>query len=260
MDEELRVYKYDLKCHPITDARLIELQDENDNIVLTVPMEMFAVTTFFRCMFKQETLSAPAHRMFVDVMKALDGKMQWVVIDDLQGGRFFATIHFSNREGEEFIVQAEASDALAMAYCAPCYVYVKKSIIAAAKNDRLNRVYWYSADDEESLSAAREASHDELVSLPPNDLQQLIEIATSIEDFEFAARIKKAQDAQKDRHRQLVEILNNATSENTEKFIEDFNKSIEERLVNKNPNGGAPKFTLEVKKNKKKNNDEKDSN
>jgi hypothetical protein len=137
-------------------------------------------------------------------------------------------------------VQAEASDALAMAQCASCLVYVTESVIDAAKNDRRNRVYWYRADDEGSLNRVRAYSHKELVSLPPNDLRQLIEITESIEDFEFAARIKKAQDAQEDNCRQFPEIIDNDMNEEPDGFIEDFNKGIEERLVNKNPDEGAP--------------------
>jgi bifunctional DNase/RNase len=229
MDKELQMYGYELTSHEITQARLIKLKDKQDKILLIVPMEMFAVNTFFRCMFKQDTPSAPAHRMFLDVMEALEGKMQKVLIDDLQAGRFFATVHFTNHEGEEYLVRAEASDALAMAFCASCPVYIKESVIDAAKNDRVNRVYWYNPEDEESLAMARSYSHGELITFPSSELEQLLEIATDIEDFEFAARIKKALDTVLERTKEFTEIINKVIAEDPEKFISDLQARMEER-------------------------------
>jgi bifunctional DNase/RNase len=230
MDKELQMYGYNLTVHEITGARLIKLNDKQGKTLLIVPMEMFAVSTFFRCFIKQEKMSVPAHKMFLDVMKVLEGKMEKVVIDDLQDGKFFATMHFTNREGEMHTIKAEASDVLAMAFLAPCYVYVKASIIDAAKNDRLNRVYWYDPEDEESLRQVRAYSHEELITLPPDDVEQLIEIATGIEDFEFAARLKKARDFQNERKEQMVEMINAAMAEDPEKFVRDFEEQLNQRL------------------------------
>jgi bifunctional DNase/RNase len=230
MDKELQMYGYDLTVHKITQARLINLTDEEGKIVLTVPMEMFAVTTFFRCLVKQKTLSIPAHKMFLDVMDVLGGKMQKVVIDDLQGGRFFATLYFTDRDGKECTMKAEASDALAMAFRAPCYMCVRESVVDAAKNDRANRVYWYSAEDKESLKAAQEASHEELAALPSGDLKQLLEIATEIEDFEFAARIKRAMNAYMEKCSKMESIINAAIAEEKEKMLANYKKSLEEKL------------------------------
>ncbi|MDR1601650.1 MAG: bifunctional nuclease family protein [Tannerella sp.] len=231
MNREFQMYGYELTAHEITGARLIKLHDEQGEILLIVPMEMFAVSTFFRCLIKQEKMSIPAHKMFLDVMKALGGKMQKVVIDDLQNGRFFASIHFTGREGETNTVKAEASDALAMAFRAPCYVYIKESVIDAAKNDRSNRVYWYNPKDEESLRTVRSYSHDKLVSLPFDDVEQLIEIAAEIEDFEFAARLKKARDAQLARMEEIREILNTHPIDPV-KFAEKIEEEINKKLRN----------------------------
>jgi bifunctional DNase/RNase len=192
MDKELKMHGYNLTSHEITQARLIKLTDEQGNLILVVPMDTLAAVTYFRCIIKQKTRSEPTHKMFLDVMAALGGKMQKVVIDKLQNGTFFATMHFTDHKGNEYTTMAEASDALAMAFRAPCYVYVKESVIDAAKNDRVNRVYWYDSEDEEALKMARSYSLDELRSLPPDELEQLLNIAAEIEDFDFAARIKKA--------------------------------------------------------------------
>jgi bifunctional DNase/RNase len=170
--------------------------DKQGKLLLIVPMEMFAVKTFFRSLVRQKELSIPAHKMFMDIVSVLGGQALKVVIDQLLSGKFFATMHLIDCYGEEHLVNLEASDALAMAFIAPCKVYARESIIKQAKNDRKNRVYWYDPEDNEALNIVRAYDDDELVAFPRNELEQLLEIATKIEDFEFAARLKKIMDSQ----------------------------------------------------------------
>jgi bifunctional DNase/RNase len=228
MDKELKIHGYDLTTHKITGQRLINLSDGEGKLMLTVPMEMYAVSTVFRSIFKQEKFSIPAHIMFLKIMKTLGGKMHKTVIDELRSGRFFASIYFTDHKGKECRAKAEASDALAMAYCTPCEVFVMASVIEAAKNDRENRVYWYTPEDGEMLERVRACSHDELVALPRHELEQLLEIAAKIEDFEFATRIKKALDVLNERVEQIRKILAEATVEDPEKFVEDMTRRMQE--------------------------------
>jgi bifunctional DNase/RNase len=234
MDKKIKVHKCDYDIHKITNVRIIQLFDKEDNILLYVPIEMIAVNTFFRNFQEkyasEEPLSAPTHKMFLTIMNALNGKIQKVVIDDLQDSRFFATMYFTDGKGKEYSVQTEASDALALAILTSTYIYVKESIINVAKNNRAIRIYWYDSKDEESLMTLRTYSHEELVALPNNDVKQLLEIAAEIEDFDFAARLKKAMDEQLDMHAQIVEMINTAIAEDPEKFITDLKKSLEDNL------------------------------
>ncbi|MDR1865869.1 MAG: bifunctional nuclease family protein [Bacteroidales bacterium] len=192
MDKEIQVHGYDLTCHEVTMTRLIKLTDEQGNTILNVPMEMFAVRTFFRCLMESDIPGIPAHKMFLDVIEILGGKLQKVVIDELQKGVFFATLHLTKNDAGKITIKAEASDALAMAFRAPCYVYIRESVLATAKNDSKNRVHWYDPKDEETLKTVRAATQGELLLYPEEELSQLIEIAIDIEDYTLAAKLKKA--------------------------------------------------------------------
>jgi bifunctional DNase/RNase len=194
MDKEVQIHSYELADHKITHARLIKLKDKLGKVILTVPMEMFAVTSFFRCIVKQTRFAVSTHKMFLDIMKNMGGKMRKIVVDGLQNGQFFATIYFTDHKGKEYTVSAEAGNALIMSLRAPCNAYALESVIKAAKDDSLNRVHWYKAEDEESLQTVRNTSDEELALLSPDDLDQLMEIAAEIEDYEFAARLKKVKD------------------------------------------------------------------
>jgi bifunctional DNase/RNase len=194
MYKEIKICGYELTDHDITHARLIRLQGESGQVILTVPMPMFAVTSFFLFMVKQQKFAVSTHKMFLNMMKNMGGKMQKIVIDDLQNGKFFATIYFTDNKGKEYSVNTEASDAIIMSLIAPCYAYALESIIEAAENDSINHVCWFNAEDEESLEAARNASDEDLASLPPDEFDQLLEVAAKIEDYEFAARLKRIED------------------------------------------------------------------
>jgi bifunctional DNase/RNase len=201
MDREVEVHEYELISHEVTLNRLITLMDEQGKTLLNVPMEMFAVKTFFRCLMQAEeaeespespeSQAVPAHRMFLDTIEALGGTLQKVVIDELKKGLFFATLHLV-QNGVGVTVRAEATDALALAFTASRSVYIKESILDLAKTDVENRVRWYAPDDTEGLKVARRATHEVLRRYRYEELTQLIEMAAGIEDYELAERLKKA--------------------------------------------------------------------
>jgi bifunctional DNase/RNase len=195
MDGELKIHHYDLTDHEVTQVRLIHLYDEQGKTLITAPMDPFASVIFFRCFVKQKLRSEPAYKMFLDVMATLGGKLQKIVIDRLEMGNFFATLYFTDRKGNECTTVAEAGDALAMAFCAPCFVYVMESVVDAAKNDPVNRVRWYSPDDEEMLEMVRSYSLEDLRWLPVDEMDQILGLAAEIEDFELAKRVKEAKES-----------------------------------------------------------------
>jgi bifunctional DNase/RNase len=231
MDRELKMYEYGFEIHEITQIRLIKLNDEHGRLMLIIPVEMNSVNTVFRSMSEDET--TPAHKVFMDMVKMLGGEIQKIVIDDLQDMRLFATVYYTNYECEEFVALAEASDAFALAFLARCDVYVKESVIEIAKNNRVHRVYWYSAD-EELLETVRATPDEELATLPSNDLKQLLEIAVEIEDYEFAVRLKKAYEICQDNLKKLQKMITEYALENPEKFMEDIKKTLDQIKLNDN--------------------------
>jgi bifunctional DNase/RNase len=168
--------------------------DNDGNVIFTVPLDMFAAVTFFRCYFEQEKRVEPAHKMFVEVIKSLGGVLHTLVIDDLRKGIFYATLYFKDYKGDECSIKLLAGDALAMSFAASCWIYVKESVFVAAKSDRKNRAKWYDFRDKETMARVRAYSIRKLRKLPVDELEQLLEIAAEVEDFEFAARIKKAME------------------------------------------------------------------
>lgn len=183
---------YEVSLHETTNMRCVSFYDDDRKTILTVPVGMYAASTFFKCHFKQSGRTEPVHRMFARMTESLGGTLRALVIDGLRKGTFYATIYFTDHEDSECSIRLFAGDALAIAFNAPCEVYVRESVLDAAQNDRENRVQWYSSDNEDAMKTVRAYSAGKLGALPGNELEQLLEIATETEDFEFAARIKKA--------------------------------------------------------------------
>lgn len=192
MDKEIQIQTYEITDHKITGVRLIDLKGQDDSVILKMPMEMLAVSSFFRCIVKQPIFLISTHKMFLKILNNLEGKMQKIVIDDLEKGLFYATIYFTDHNDKEFTVKADASDAIVMSLRAPCPAFALSSVIDAAKFDEDNRVCWYNANDKESLEIIRDFSDNDLASLPHVELEQLLKIAAEIEDYKLAARLKTA--------------------------------------------------------------------
>jgi bifunctional DNase/RNase len=229
MDREIQMFKYEFEIHKVTQNRLIKLKDEQGQLLLIIPVEKTAVNAVFRSMANHEL--TPVFKIFMDMMYALEGKIQKVVIDDLQDGRLYATIHYTNYKNEKFVEKAIASDAFTMAFQTESAVFVKESIIKTTKHDTANRVYWYTADDKELLDVIRATSDEDLAELPPDDLKQLLIIATEIEDFEFAARLKKADDIHQINLNKVTEMITEYILEHPAKFLEEFQKRLDQRHI-----------------------------
>jgi hypothetical protein len=243
MDREIKVYKTDYEINRINDIRIVKLYDKNEKLLIIVPIEMIVVNTFFRNFAadsdvyeqcsesdKEEIQMSASHVRFLMIVEELGGKIQKVVIDDLNDDRIFATVYFTDYKGNEHNVPAEASDALVLALLTPkCDLCVKESMTDIVKNARQHRIYWYDADNGELLTAMRAASHDELIALPSNDVKQLLEIAAAIEDFEFAARLKKAHEAQQKRIDDFTKMMDQYMHENPQKFLENMIKEFSEQ-------------------------------
>jgi bifunctional DNase/RNase len=225
MDREIKVYSTDYETNSITNIRLVKLYDKNEKLLIIVPIEMVVVNTFLDNFIDRndvyEEISA-SHKRFLMIVKELGGKIQKVVIDDMQDERIFATVYFTDYKGDEYNVQAEASDALALAILDQYDIYVKESMTDISKNTSKHRVYWYNNDDGELLAAARAASLDELIMLSIYEVKQLLEIAAGNEDFEFAARLKKALEVQQKKADDLAQKIDQYMHENPQQFLEDM--------------------------------------
>jgi bifunctional DNase/RNase len=224
------MYGYEVTEHEIMSNYLVKFNDKDGKPMMIVPIDVFAAEIFSKNFDISNTPLAPAHRMLTDVIDMLGGSIRKIVINNLTNGRLFAKVYLIDGYGENHIIKAEASDAITMAILKQCPLYVMESIIEKTKNDRKNRIYWYDPEDEAVLDAVRSGTHNELVALPLYEIKQLLEIAAKIEDFEFAARLKKVFDEQNSNVEKFKSIIKEALAENPEKFYAELKEIMEEEI------------------------------
>lgn len=75
------------------------------------------------------------HDLIISILKGLETKIEKVVIDNLEGGIFFAKL-VVKRDGEEFEFDARPSDSLALAIRVNAPVYVAKRVMETASVDK----------------------------------------------------------------------------------------------------------------------------
>ncbi len=84
--------------------------------------------------FRLNDMAVPrplTHDLATSILGALDTKVVQVVINDLRGQHFFATIQLES-EGTELTLDARPSDALAVAVRVDCPIYVEAHVLDEA--------------------------------------------------------------------------------------------------------------------------------
>lgn len=123
------------------------------------------------------------HDLMVRVLETTNTSLKKVAITAVKEGIFFAVLFLKHSDGTAFTTDARPSDGIALALRVACPVFVAASVFkqAGSVSSHLNR-------------AGIGADH-ELMNFSEKELEHLLKQALEKEDYEGAARIKKAIEA-----------------------------------------------------------------
>jgi hypothetical protein len=143
---------------PVTNDPIIILRDQDGQRVLPIwvgAAEANAIGLQIENVVPQRPLT---HDLLRDVIQALDGSVDKVVVCDLKDNTFYALIHLTVR-GEPVAIDARPSDAIALALRTRAPIFVEDTVIDHAKTvdlasdkadaDRLHK--WLESLDPEDL-------------------------------------------------------------------------------------------------------------
>jgi len=143
---------------PVTNDPIIILRDQDGQRVLPIwvgAAEANAIGLQIENVVPQRPLT---HDLLRDVIQALDGAVERVVVCDLKDNTFYAIIHLTVR-GERVSIDARPSDAIALALRTRSPILVEENVIDTAKtvdfnaertdSDRLQK--WLESLDPEEL-------------------------------------------------------------------------------------------------------------
>jgi uncharacterized protein len=117
---------------PVTNDPIIILRDQDGQRVLPIwvgAAEANAIGLQIENVVPQRPLT---HDLLRDVINALDGAVDKVVVCDLKENTFYALVHLVVR-GEPVTIDARPSDAIALALRARAPIFVEESVIERAR-------------------------------------------------------------------------------------------------------------------------------
>ena len=127
------------------------------------------------------------HDLFTSFAKSTNYKLDSVIIYQIIDGVFFSNINFKNNAtGEELILDARTSDAVAMAVRFEVPIYTTPQVLSEA--GILLELDEPNATEAEFSPIASEGN---LSSFPLEDLQKLLEDAVKDEDFDAALELQQ---------------------------------------------------------------------
>ena len=147
-----------LMIDPVSNMPIIILKNENGDQVLPIWVGIFEANAIAMELEKIVSPRPMTHDLLKDVITALSGGMEKVVITDLRDNTFYALIHIKGADGS-IVVDARPSDAIALALRAGVSIHIEDRVMeqssatgedsAAEEAERLRR--WLEKIDPQEL-------------------------------------------------------------------------------------------------------------
>ncbi|MDR2407187.1 MAG: bifunctional nuclease family protein [Bacteroidales bacterium] len=192
-DGYIEITEYDIHINEITRTHVIELIS-NGKSVIYVPIEMFAVRTFFRSVTMPNHPEHLVHDVILSIIRKHNAKVYKLFIYDLKDNLYLTKMLIRDANGEEYFMEINASDGFAVALKAPCRVYVAKEVIPLHAK---NRIQWYETHAPNLCERLRDIDPDTLITYSVEDLSLFLSKTVEAEEYELSAIIQKILDAKK---------------------------------------------------------------
>ncbi len=115
-----------------SDEQVIVLKESEGDRAFPIMIDLFVAVAIDRKVKGAKTLRPLTHDLLENVIRALDGKLEKVVIHDLRKGTFFARLHITREDGRTAEVDSRPSDAIALATQAGAPIFVDEKVLAQA--------------------------------------------------------------------------------------------------------------------------------
>lgn len=136
---------------PTPDGHTVVLVSPEEEVLLPVGVALPEAVAIFGRLEHKQAPKPLTHDLLDGVMKALDGTVVKVQIDDLKDGAFVGTVTLRKKSGGDVTLDARVADALAVALSAKAPIFVARPVVDRAA---------LTHDDLKDMPA-RGTSHDE---------------------------------------------------------------------------------------------------
>ena len=135
--EMLEVTVKGLTFDPITNVPIVILKDVEGTRLLPIWIGVFEANAIALEMEKVETPRPMTHDLLKSIFDVTKGRMEKVVVDNLQENTFYATIYF-DLGGVEMHLDSRPSDAIALALRAGIPIFVTQDVMSRAQSFELD--------------------------------------------------------------------------------------------------------------------------
>ena len=106
---------------------VVALEEVDGPRLVLVWIGVFEASAIAAALAGQAPPRPMTHDLMHDLVESLNAKVEKIVIDDLRGNTYYATIHMA-RNGARLEVDARPSDALALALRSACPIFVDEKV------------------------------------------------------------------------------------------------------------------------------------
>ena len=130
MDLEVKIRG--LMMDPATNMPIVVLKDVASDSVMPIWVGIFEFNAIFNEIDKSVASRPMTHDLLRNLIQNLNAELDRIVISDLKDNTFFATLWLT-QHGEQMMIDARPSDAIALALRYDCPIYVAESVMHAAR-------------------------------------------------------------------------------------------------------------------------------
>ncbi|HID38779.1 MAG TPA: hypothetical protein EYP36_04600 [Calditrichaeota bacterium] len=162
-----------------TQASGIILKEQEGDRTLPIVIGEYEAQSIAMALENIKPARPITHDLTLNLLEALDAKIEKVVITDLKDNTYYAEIHLLKNGVEEILVDARPSDAIALAVRLGISIFVEEAVMDQAA---------YVTDEKESENATSflfQSDSDEL-----EKLKEQLKKAVENEEYEKAAEIR----------------------------------------------------------------------
>ena len=123
---------------PITNMPIIVLRDQEGQRTLPIWIGVFEANAIALQIENVETPRPMTHDLLKEMVNALGGLVERIVVCELRENTFYATIHLETARGS-VTVDARPSDAIALALRTRSKIFVDETVIQSARSIEMSR-------------------------------------------------------------------------------------------------------------------------
>ena len=136
MEIEMTIQR--LLIDPITNMPIIVLRDQEGERILPIWVGVFEANAIALQIENVETPRPMTHDLLKEMVSALGGLVERIVVSELRENTFYAAIHLETARGP-VIVDARPSDAIALALRTRSKIFVDEAVIQSARSVEMSR-------------------------------------------------------------------------------------------------------------------------